>query len=125
MFFTICDLKANEIDFFNDSLNCIYKQLEIENLHFGDEYLKLNIIFTDQNNNCTFYEESQTIMGNQYVIASYCMDNIRNKNNIDYYFTAFIEEIVHYIWKIYDETKVKYKIAEILQRNIRLLLSNI
>jgi len=73
----------------------------------------LNVFFIEEE--ITFsYEGNTGTCGNQFHLATYRMNKIRGYKSDVFTAIIFAEELVHYYWRIFDETIVKYKVVEIL-----------
>lgn len=110
--FTTCALTEDEIRLFNQVLKCIDNHLTIDKIDLSTLYT-LNVFFIEEE--VTFFYENDTgTLGNQFHLATYRMNKLRNYNSNVLAAVIFAEELVHYYWRIFDETTVKYKIVEIL-----------
>lgn len=110
--FTTCSLKENEIKLFNDVLKCVNNHLMIDKIDLSTLYT-LNVFFIEEE--ITFsYEGNTGTCGNQFHLATYRMNKIRGYKSDVFTAIIFAEELVHYYWRIFDETIVKYKVVEIL-----------
>lgn len=107
-----CKLQEQDIYLFELSLQCVANHLEKDNIDLSDFY-GLNIIFTDMGS-MSFHENDEGNNGSQVYFAIYRMKKLRKINSNVFTMFVFIEELTHYFWRIYDETKVKYKVVEIL-----------
>lgn len=108
-----CKLNVNEVILFNLAIQAVANHIEKDQINL-DDYYKLNIFFTE-NGKISFHEETNTINGMQIYMAVYIMDRLRKNNNASFTIFVYIEELVHYFWRIYDETQVKYKIVDIIK----------
>jgi len=110
--FTTCSLTENEIKLFNDVLKCVNNHLMIDKIDLSTLYT-LNVFFIEEE--ITFsYEGNTGTCGNQFHLATYRMNKIRGYKSDVFTAIIFAEELVHYYWRIFDETIVKYKVVEIL-----------
>lgn len=110
--FTNCFVTENEVALFNKVLKCIENHLIIDHIDISSLYT-LNVFFIEEE--VTFsYENNTGTFGNQFFVATYRMSKLRSYNSDVLTSIIFTEELVHYYWRIYDETLVKYKIVEIL-----------
>ena len=110
--FTRCSLTENEIKLFNDVLKCVNNHLMIDKIDLSTLYT-LNVFFIEEE--ITFsYEGNTGTCGNQFHLATYRMNKIRGYKSDVFTAIIFAEELVHYYWRIFDETIVKYKVVEIL-----------
>lgn len=110
--FTTCALTEDEVKLFNKVLRCIDNHLIIDKIDLSTLYT-LNVFFVEEE--VTFsYENNTQTLGNQFHLATYRMSKLRNYNSDVLTAVIFAEELVHYYWRIFDETFVKHKIVEIL-----------
>lgn len=110
---TNCSISEREVDIYNVALNLIEKHLKKENIDLSS-FFTINVVFT-YDGSIAFIEESQGNCGSQMHIAIYRMQKLRELNDEQMMTFVFLEELVHYFWRISDETLVKHKIAEIMQ----------
>lgn len=111
-FFANCDVNPSEIALFNQALQCVAKHLDHDNIDLTD-YFVLNVFFT-ADGSISFHENNEKNNGSQIYMAIYRMNKLRKINSDLFMLFVFIEELTHYYWRIYDETVVKYKVAEII-----------
>ena len=109
-----CDLESSEVDIFNLSLKIILEYINDYNIDLvGSE--KLNIVFTNDGS-FSFVEKDNSVYGSQFQLIIYNMNKIRSTNyNYIIMLFVFIEELAHYLLRIYDEILIKQKVAEIIQ----------
>lgn len=110
--FTTCELTENEVELFNKVLKCIDNHLIIDEIDLSTLYT-LNVFFIEEEVSFS-YEGNTGTLGNQFHLATYRMSKLRNYNSDVLVALTFAEELVHYYWKIFNETTVKHKIVEIL-----------
>ncbi len=111
--FANCDVSEREIDIYNLALQCIDKQLVSENMDLSSFFV-INVFFTCDGS-IAFFEENPQNCGSQFHVALYRLQNLRKINNERITLFIYLEELVHYFWRISDETVVKYKVAEIMK----------
>ena len=114
--FSNCNLNINEIQLFQISLQLVANYLNHKNFTLNDYYC-LNIFFTE-NGIISFHDESNKVNGMQIYMAIYKMKNLREKNMSTFSMFVYIEELAHYFLRISDETKIKYKVIEIMKELI-------
>ena len=110
--FATCELTENEVEVFNRVLKCIDNHLIIDKIDLSTLYT-LNIFFIEEEITFSFENNTKTL-GNQFHLATYRMSKIRNYNSDVISAIIYTEELVHYYWRIFDETIVKNKVVEIL-----------
>lgn len=110
-FFSNCVLKASEITYFNQALQCVAKGLEQDGIDLPS-YYTLNVFFTEDGS-ISFHENDERNNGLQIYMVIYRMNKIRKINSCAFTIFVYIEELVHYFWRIYDETAIKYKVLEL------------
>ena len=111
--FSNCKLSKQEVILFNISLQSVANYLEHDSIDLSD-YHTLNIVFTE-NGKISFHDTKDNVNGMQIYMAIYKMMQLRKKGSSSFSLFVFIEELVHYFWRISDETIVKYKVTEIMQ----------
>ena len=111
--FATCVLTEDEVRLFNEVLKCIDNHLIIDKIDLSMLYT-LNVFFIEEE--ITFsYEGNTGTLGNQFHLATYRMSKLRNYNSDVLAAIIFTEELVHYYWRISDETIVKHKVVEVLK----------
>lgn len=110
--FTTCALTEEEVILFNNVLRCIDNHLAIDKIDLSTLYT-LNVFFIEEEVSFS-YEGNTGTLGNQFHLATYRMSKLRNYHSDVLASVIFAEELVHYYWRIYDETIVKHKVVEIL-----------
>ena len=106
-------LNENEVRIFSMALYAIISQLKEDGIAF-DSLTNVNAVFTK--NGTVELEENSSAFGNHISLAIYAIENLRHTNNERFLLFAFVEELVHHYWCIEDETKVKYKVLQIVQK---------
>lgn len=106
-------INKKEITLFKLSLQAVANHLHQDNVNLDDFY-KLNVFFTEDGK-ISFHENKDNVNGVQLYMVIYKMEKLRKYNNDSFMVFVFLEELVHYFWRIYNETDVKYKIVEIIQ----------
>ena len=110
---TNCDITEEEVNHFNLALKCVAERLRYDNIDLST-YYTLNVFFT-YDGTVSFFEKKEGNCGSQFHIALYRMEPLRRYNSKILMLFIFLEEMVHYFWRIFDETDVKYKIEEIIK----------
>lgn len=110
--FAICALTENEVELFNKVLECVDNHLSIDEIDLSMLYT-LNVFFIEEEIIFS-YEGNTGTCGNQFHLATYRMNKIRNYKSDVFMAIIFAEELTHYYWRIFDEKIVKYKVVEIL-----------
>lgn len=111
--FSTCCLTMDEVKTFNLALQTVADHLKKEKINLNNHQL-VNIIFTE-NGEIVFYEDIETVTGIQMSVIAYMMNKIRKLDSLTILTIVYIEELVHFFWRIYDETEVKYKVVEIIR----------
>lgn len=111
--FSNCQLSKNEVLLYNICLQITANHIIIDNIDISDFY-QLNIFFTEKGE-LSFEESNCNVFGQQVYMVNYNMKHIRSRNNYNLMLFVYFEELVHYFWRIYDETDVKYKVTDLMK----------
>lgn len=104
----------SEVRIFGIGLLAIAEKLDEE--HISNQQLtNVNAIFT-KDGSFSMEEEVKTTLGLHFSLAIYALESLRKINNEYLLLVTFVEELVHHYWRIEDETMVKYKVLEIVQK---------
>lgn len=103
-----------DVVLFTGVLIVINAQLKEDGMNY-DDLTRVNVLFT-RNGSFSMHEESETVLGLHFSLAVYPMEILHRVKDPNLVCFCFIEELVHHYWRIENETDVKYKTLEIIQR---------
>ena len=113
-----CELTEREVKWFNLAIQEVSEQILIDStrdLDF-DSLTGVNICFSLSGN----IHYSEDILSGEHGVhfftIVYLMGRLRQKQDDQFLFATYIEELVHHFWHIEDEAIVKYKVVEIAQK---------
>lgn len=112
-------LLNTDIRLFNIALQIVFEEINSDIIKgIIDEVLdnlkRVNIIFT-KNGELSF-SGIEKELGVHFSIIIYKMEPLHYLENQRLTLFTFVEELTHHFWGIEDETKVKYKVIEIMKR---------
>lgn len=110
---TNCLLTKDEVTMFNSSIKAVCEYIQNANISL-DDYFAFNVIFTEDGL-FAFKNDICNSLGQQFQLAIYDMNKLRNLKDNEMMLFVFLEELCHYFFRISDEKAVKYKVEEIFK----------
>jgi hypothetical protein len=104
-------LEKREAELFTLALTALNKQFMMEN---KQDIMRVICIITSDGTYTMKMDKSQ--LGSQHAVCLYAVEKWRKQKYGDYQMlTIMLEELCHHFWAIEDETKVQYKVLEIIK----------